>query len=182
MTVDRLLIHRRLIHHRDGTVRRLFPLVWTFFITLPLILISPPLSTAQTDSPVELHVEALAGGVTVTFPTGSEWSVGIDLSAGNHLGVDLLEGDEDVDIIGAGYPVVTWRPDPHWQLSLGPIGFGAVLGKDFAAFYPSARLGAGYFFGDIGVGTEFRLVRIAGGHGTGEYWLHWSPVRVSLRL
>lgn len=147
------------------------------------MLITAPESKAQEDvGVVEPHVEALAVGAMVTFPAGSEWSVGVDLSAGKHLGLDLPEVDDELDLVGAGYAVITWRPDSRWQASLGPIGLAGVVGNDFAAVYPSGRLGLGHFWGRLGVGTEFRLVRIAGSNGTGEYWLHWSPVRVSVRL
>ncbi len=148
-----------------------------------LLLLSASASKAQEDvGVVELHVEALAAGATVTLPAGGAWSVGVDLSAGNHLGLDLLEVDDELDLIGVGYAVVTFRPESRWQVSLAPIGFAGVVGNDFGAFYPSGRLGLGYFQGRFGVGTEFRLVRIAGGFGTGNYWVHWSPVRLSLRL
>ena len=152
-------------------------------LLIAVLLFSASESRVQDNAGLfELHGEAIAGGITLTLPAESTWSVGIDLSLGNHFGVNLLEVDDEVDLIGAGYGVVTWRPDNRVQVSLGPIGLATVLGNDFAAIYPSARLGLGYFPGKFGVGTELRLVRIAGGNGTGNYWLHWSPVRVSLRL
>src|SRR5690606_34347591 len=138
-------------------------------------------SKAQEDvGVVELHVEALAGGATVTLPAGSEWSVGLDLSGGTHLGLDLLEVDDELDLVAVLYPVVSWRPDPGLQVSISPIGLAGVIGNDFGAIYPSGRLGVGYFRGRYGVGTEFRVVRIAGSFGTGDYWLRWSPVRLSI--
>lgn len=148
-----------------------------------IMLLSAPESKAQEEvGIVELHVEALAGGATFTFPAGSEWSLGVDFSAGKHLGVDVLEVDDDIDLFGVGYAVVSWRPDPSWQVSLSPAGLAAVAGNDFTAVYPSGRLGIGHFWGQFGVGTEFRVVRIAGANGTGEYWMHWAPVRVSMRI
>lgn len=142
-----------------------------------------PSSTAQEDpGPIELHAEAFAGGATVTFPAASEFSAGIDLSIGKHLGYDLTDASHDVTIYGVSYAVLCWRPDPSLQVSLSPIGIAGVVGNDFGAFYPSARLGLGTFWGRFGVGTEMRLVRIASGHGSGVYWYHWSPVRVSFRL
>ena len=148
-----------------------------------MMFLSAPDSKGQEDvGVVELHAEALAGGATFTFPAGSEWSVGVDLSAGKHLGLDLLEVDDELDLLGVGYAVVSWRPDSRLQVSLSPIGFAGVFGNDFGALYPSARLGLGHFWGKFGVGTELRLVRIAGPDSTGDYWLHWAPVRVSLRL
>lgn len=147
------------------------------------ILLAAPASKAQEDvGIVELHAEALAAGATLTLPAGSEWSVGIEISGGNYLGLDLLQVDDELTLVGVGYPVLSWRPDARWQVSLGPIGFAAVIGNDFGAFYPSGRLGVGYFPGRLGIGTELRMVRIAGGFGTGEYWLHWSPVRLSFRI
>ncbi len=148
-----------------------------------LLLLSASASKAQEDvGLIELHVEALAGGVTVTLPAASEWSVGVDLSVGKHLGADLIEVDDELDLVGGGYAVVSWRPTSSLQVSLGPIGLAGVIGNDFGAIYPSARLGVGHFWERVGIGTEFRLVRIAGGFGTGNYWVHWSPVRLSLRL
>lgn len=148
-----------------------------------LLLFSASESFAQqTAGIVELHAEALAGGVSVTLPAESTWSVGVDISLGKHLGLDLLDVDDQLNLIGVGYPVVTFRPDARWQVSLAPIGFAGVVGNDFATFYPSGRLGIGHFWDRLGVGTEFRVVRIAGGFGTGTYWLHWSLVRVSFRL
>ena len=82
-----------------------------------IMLLSAPESKAQEEvGIVELHVEALAGGATFTFPAGSEWSLGVDFSAGKHLGVDVLEVDDDIDLFGVGYAVVSWRPDPSWQV------------------------------------------------------------------
>ena len=159
---------------------RTFTCLSLLFTTL---LLATPSSYAQEDyGPVELHAEALAGGATVAFPAASEFSFGIDLSIGKHIGPDLTDVGEDVDIYGVSYAVVCWRPDRNLQFSLSPIGIAGIIGNDFGAFYPSARLGVGYFLDRWGVGTEFRMVRIAGGHGTGKYWLHWSPLRVSLRL
>ena len=46
----------------------------------------------------------------------------------------------------------------------------------------SARLGVSRFRRRVGLGTELRVVRIAGGAGSGDYWVQWAPVRVSVQL
>ncbi len=131
---------------------------------------------------VELHAEAVAGGAAFTWVASSAWSFGMDVSAGKHIGVDVAEVSEDLETLLSGYVAVRWTPDTAWQVMLSPIGFAGVIGNDFGTVYPSARLGISRFFSRLGAGTELRVVRIAGGNGTGDYWIEWSPLRISIRL
>lgn len=151
-------------------------------LALSRLAISPHLSAQDIPYVVELHAEALAAGLTIALPAAGEWAFGIDLSAGKHLAFDLTDAGEDVDLYATGYATVRWRPNDNVQISISPIGVAAVVGNDFGTVYPSARLGGGWYWGRFGVGTEFRVIRIAGGFGSGDYWVQWSPVRVGFRL
>lgn len=131
---------------------------------------------------VELHAEAVAAGAAFTWIASSAWSFGVDVSVGKHIGVDVAEVSEDLETLVSGYVAVRWTPDTAWQVMLSPIGFAGAAGNDFGTVYPSARLGISHFFSRLGAGTELRVVRLAGGNGTGEYWIEWSPLRVSIRL
>ncbi|MGE3801473.1 MAG: hypothetical protein AB7H80_10660 [Candidatus Kapaibacterium sp.] len=157
------------------------------FVNFNLFLLVSVLATQVSVSQVqpgivELHAEALAVGGYFTFPPKSNWSVGLDLSVGKHLVVDLTDEGSGVTTYATGYLGATWRPNADWQVAFNPIGLALVVGNDFAAIYPSGRFGVSYFWERIGIGTELRLVRIASSFGTGDYWGQWSPVRVSLRL
>lgn len=131
---------------------------------------------------VELHAEALAVGGYFTLPPESSWSVGLDLSVGKHLVVDVTDEGSGVTTYATGYLGAGWRPNEHWQVALSPVGLALVVGNDFAAIYPSGRFGISYFWERIGVGSELRVVRIAGSFGSGDYWVQWAPVRISFRL
>ena len=76
---------------------------------------------------VEVHAEALPLGAAVTLPTGTAWSVGLDVSAGKHAVVDLTDEGHGIDTYATGYLVLRWTP-AAWQVALGPIGFAAVVG------------------------------------------------------
>lgn len=131
---------------------------------------------------VELHAEAVAAGAAITFPPRSAWAGGIELNLGDHATVQVSGEARGVGTWATGYLVARWTPDSGWQVSLSPIGIALVVGSDFGAIYPSARLGASRFWGRVGIGTELRVVRIASGHGRGDYWGQWTPVRLSVRL
>jgi hypothetical protein len=67
------------------------------------------------------------------------------------------------------------------ELILSPIGAALALGDDFSSVYPSAQFG-GQTGGQRWVlGTDLRVMRIAGPNGTGHYWIQWVPVRVGIR-
>ena len=155
-----------------------------FFIAFFIAAVSSANECLSQASPaaVELHAEALAVGAAFTVPLSSAWSVGIDVSVGKHLGVDVTDEGAGIDTYATGYVAVRWTPDANWQAVISPIGFAGIVGNDFGTVYPSARVGLSIFWSRLGVGSELRVVRIAGGNGSGDYWVQWSPVRLALRL
>ncbi len=116
------------------------------------------------------------------LPAGAAWSVGGDVSVGKHAVVDVTDAGAGIDTYATGYLVLRWTPDAAWQVVLNPIGFAVVVGNDFGTAYPSTRLGVSRFLGRWGIGTEVRVVRIAGGGGSGDYRIQWAPVRLAVRL
>ncbi len=131
---------------------------------------------------VEVHVEAVAVGAALVVPVGGAWSVGGDVSVGKHAVVNVTDAGAGIDTYATGYLGLRWTPDAAWQLALSPLGAAVVVGNDFGTAYPSARLGISRFWRRVGIGTEVRLVRIAGGGGSGDYWVQWVPVRVAVRF
>ena len=143
---------------------------------------APEGASQGTSASVEIHAEALAVGAELTLPVAAAWSVGGEVSVGKHLSVAVTDAGAGLDTYATGYLALRWTPDAAWQVVLSPIGFAVVVGNDFGTAYPSARLGMSRFLGHWGIGTEVRVVRIAGGGGSGDYWIQWAPVRLAVRL
>ncbi|HEY9518745.1 MAG TPA: GNAT family N-acetyltransferase [Gemmatimonadales bacterium] len=167
---------------REGAVRAL----------LLLALVCRPgatgLGAQATPAPAfpanELTVtaEPLAGGIQYVHGAGS-FRLGIGLTAGPVYGV-VLGGPEFGRLRewATAYPVLGLRVSPRFTVALSPIGAALLGGDDFGAVYPSAQAGAELALGAIRVGSWVRVVRIAGGDGTGSYRVVWSPVRLGYAM
>jgi hypothetical protein len=129
-----------------------------------------------------LHAEPLAAGARYSFAAGSRWRIGPSLTIGPFEGVTLRRGESgELKEWATTYATVSFAPHEQVELILSPIGAALALGDDFSSVYPSAQFG-----GQTGgrrwvLGTDLRVMRIAGPNGTGHYWIQWVPVRVGLR-
>jgi GNAT superfamily N-acetyltransferase len=131
---------------------------------------------------VTVTAEPLAGGVQYLRGTGVV-RLGAGLTAGPVYGV-VLGGPEFGRLRewATAYPVLGLRVSPGLTVAVSPIGAALLGGDDFGAVYPSAQAGAELAVGAIRVGSWLRVVRIAGGDGTGSYRAVWSPVRLGYAM
>lgn len=143
--------------------------------------------SAQTTLPsrrheLTVHAEPLAAGARYAFAAGTRWRIGPSLTVGPFEGVTLRRGQSgELKEWATTYATVSFAPDDRLDLILSPIGAVLALGDDFGSIYPSAQLGVQTGGRQWRLGTDLRLMRIAGPNGTGDYWLQWVPVRVGLR-
>ena len=141
-------------------------------------------ATASAARPNEVTVtaEPLAAGVQYLRSEGN-FRLGIGLTAGPVYGV-VLGGPEFGRLRewATGYPVLGLRVSPNLEVVISPIGAALLGGDDFGAVYPSAQGGVVLGRGSIRVGSWVRVVRIAGGNGTGAYRVVWTPVRLGYAI
>lgn len=163
---------------------RLIPCIPIAF--LAAILSSGPLvgQTLGADRPTGARVavlaEPLAAGLEVAW-AGSRVRAGAALIAGPQFGVDVANAP-DVRAWANAQLVLGFRPAPRFELFVSPIGAALVVGDDFGAVYPSAQAGAEFGAARMRFGSLFRIIRIAGGNGSGTYWTQWIPLRVSYSI
>lgn len=130
---------------------------------------------------VAILAEPLAAGLEVAW-AGTRVRAGVALMAGPQFGVDVADADADVRSWANAQLMLGYRPAHTFELYLSPIGAALVIGDDFAAVYPSAQAGVEFGAGRIRFGSLFRVIRIAGGNGTGTYWTQWIPLRVAYSI
>ena len=129
-----------------------------------------------------VHAEPLAAGARYSFAAGTRWRIGPSLTIGPFEGVTLRRGQSgELKEWATTYATVSFVPGDRLELILSPIGAALALGDDFGSVYPSAQLGAQTGGRRWLLGTDLRVMRIAGPNGTGDYWLQWVPVRIGLR-
>jgi hypothetical protein len=152
----------------------------TFLIVaLALGLHSVALAQDGRDRPDEIAVtvEPIAGGAQFLHSFGSRVQLGAVLTLGPVYGVWF--SDSDIRDWGAAYPVLAVRVSPAVRVLLSPIGGAISIGNDFGTVYPSAQGGLELTTGPVRVGSLVRVIRVAGGHGSGTYLARWIPVRAS---
>lgn len=137
---------------------------------------------ASRPSELTVTAEPVAAGIQYLRGSGS-FRVGIGLTAGPVYGV-VLGGPEFGRLRewATAYPVVELRVSPSLAVALSPIGAALLGGDDFGAVYPSAQGGVLMGLGSIRVGSWVRVVRIAGGDGTGSYRVVWTPIRLGYAM
>ncbi len=64
---------------------------------------------------------------------------------------------------------------------LSPIGAALPVGDDFSSVYPTAQLGAQVIADRWVIGSDLRVIRIAGPSGSGDLWVQWIPLRLGTR-
>ena len=167
---------------RAGTVRAL--------MLVSLVCLPGPAGLRAQESmvpvsrPNELTVtaEPLAAGIQYLRAAG-RFRLGIGLTAGPAYGVVLRRGDFGrLREWATAYPVLGLRVSPGLTVALSPIGAALLGGDDFGAVYPSAQGGAVVGSGPLRVGSWVRVVRIAGGSGTGIYRVVWTPIRLGYAM
>jgi GNAT superfamily N-acetyltransferase len=131
---------------------------------------------------VTVTAEPLAAGVQYLRASGS-FRLGIGLTAGPAYGVVLRRGEFGrLREWATAYPVLGFGVSQNLEVALSPIGAALLGGDDFGAVYPSAQAGVVLGLGAIRVGSWVRVVRIAGGNGTGIYRVVWTPIRLGYAL
>ena len=137
---------------------------------------------ASRPNEATVTAEPLAGGIQYSRGSGS-FRLGLGLTAGPVYGVVLRRGEFGrLREWATAYPVLGVRVAPNLELSLSPIGAALLGGDDFGAVYPSAQGGVVLGLGSIRVGSWIRVVRIAGGEGTGIYRVVWTPIRLGYAM
>ena len=138
---------------------------------------------APSANEVTLFAESFAGGVQYLRHLGGPWRLGVQVGAGPTEGVTVSEEPGDnARTWATGYPTVGFRSPGGVELLLSPIGVAVISGSDFATVYPSGQLQLGLASGRFRVGSVLRVVRIAGGYGSGTYWTQWVPLRLGIAL
>lgn len=128
-----------------------------------------------------LAVEPVALSIRYLHAPSQRWQVGATFSVGPFEGVTLHKGDSGkLREWATLYPVVALRPRPEFALLLSPIGAALAIGDDFSSVYPSAQAGLELAHGRLRVGSDLRVIRVAGGDGSGDYWTQWIPLRVGI--
>lgn len=148
-----------------------------------LTLSIPSPSAAQSLSPsrneIAIHIEPIAAGIRYAGAIGPRVSIGPSLTAGPFHGITL--GDDDgaeLREAGTAYLAIVLAPAERLRVVLQPIGAAVVTGDDFGAAYPSAQGGVEWRWGRFVAGTDLRVIRVAGPNGSGDYRLHWIPLRI----
>lgn len=149
---------------------------------LPIALLCATVPAAG-QRPVTVVVEPIAAGVEILGRVGATTRLGLTATAGPsetvNVGADLAR---DYRTVVNGYATIGVRLGAGVEALLSPIGVAVVTGDDFAAAYPSAQAALAVAAGRIRVGTALRVVRIAGGNGTGDDWWQWVPLRIGVPL
>lgn len=139
---------------------------------------------SRTARPNEMTVtaEPLAAGIQYLHAWGS-FRLGIGVTAGPAYGVVVRRGEFGrLREWATAYPVLGFRVSRNLEMALSPIGAALLGGDDFGAVYPSAQGGVVLGLDPIRVGSWVRVVRIAGGNGTGNYRVVWTPIRLGYAL
>jgi hypothetical protein len=138
---------------------------------------------AAAQRSVTLVAEPIAVGVEVLGRIGATTRVGLTATGGPSETVNLGEAlSRDYRTVVNGYVTIGLRVAPKVEALVSPIGVAVVTGDDFAAACPSAQAAFAVAAGRLRFGSGLRVVRIAGGNGTGDYWWQWIPVRIGIPL
>lgn len=134
-------------------------------------------------SELTVLAEPWAGGVQYLYHFGGAVRAGAVLTAGPFGGVTIARGTSGrLREWATAYPVLSLRTTSGFEVELSPIGAALAIGDDFGAIYPSGQALVGLARGRLQLGSIVRVIRIAGGHGTGIGWWQWIPVRIGFTL
>lgn len=154
-------------------------------LTLLAITIAAARAAAQdagSRNELILAVEPLAVSGRYAVAVAPAWRLGPSLSVGPFEGVTVRRGQSgELREWATAYATVSVAPAPAFEVVLHPIGAALALGDDFSSVYPTAQLGVQLGGRRWLVGSDLRVIRIAGASGSGHLWVQWIPVRVGVR-
>lgn len=126
-----------------------------------------------------VSAEPWAAGVQYLYQLGGPVRAGLAVTAGPFGGVTLARGTTgELREWATAYLAVGLRSTAGVEAILNPIGLAVVVGNDFGTVYPSAQGQLGIARRRLRLGSIVRVIRIAGGHGTGLYRWQWIPLRI----
>jgi hypothetical protein len=132
-----------------------------------------------------LHLEPVAIGVHYAVAAGKGWRVGPQLIVGPFHGISVRpQATREPMNWASAFVSVRYPVGARAVLALAPLGATLVVGGDFAAVYPSGQVGGDYRVGAgrVRIGSDLRVIRIAGPNDTGDYWMQWVPLRIGVVL
>lgn len=162
--------------------------MYTLLLMTPLAFAAPSLGAqALPDGTVRdevaLFAEPAAGGMQYLHYLGQGWRGGVTVTAGPTYGVRVSkELNSDIRNWGSAYATIGFRTRHGIEANVSPIGAAAIVGDDFGTVYPSAQAHLGLVRDRLRIGSVLRVIRIAGGNGSGTYWTQWVPLRIGVAL
>ena len=146
--------------------------------------ITPLALHAQAPRPaneITIHAEPIAAGIRYTRALGSRVAIGPALIVGPFHGATISkDGFGELREWATAYLGAVVALTPSFRVTLQPVGAALATGDDFGAVYPSAQGGVEVVAGKMRIGSDIRILRIAGGNGSGLYWTQWVPIRVGI--
>ena len=128
---------------------------------------------------ITVHAEPIAAGVRYARAIGTRTFVGPALTAGPFHGVAIDDAaGADLREVATLHLAFVVAPTERLRVVLQPVGVALATGNDFGAAYPSAQGGMEWRLGRFVAGTDLRVIRVAGPNGSGDYRIHWIPLRV----
>ena len=151
----------------------------TIFIALTATVTSSAQSPSTGRSEITVHAEPIAAGIRYTRAASAGVSIGPSLTAGPFHGI-AVDGDDGPELreVATLYLAIVMTPAERLRVVLQPIGAALATGNDFGAVYPSAQAGVEWRWGRFLAGTDLRVIRVAGPNGSGDYRVHWIPLRL----
>ena len=123
--------------------------------------------------------ESWAGGIQYLRLLGGPWRAGAALGAGPFGGVTLARGTSGpLREWATAYVAISVRSAMGAEVIVSPIGAALAVGDDFGAIYPTAQVQLGIARRRFRISSVVRVIRVAGGDGSGTYWSQWIPVRI----
>jgi len=131
-----------------------------------------------------VHAEPFAAGIDAGIGLSDFFTLGVDLTVGPTQTVDVqsLENQSGADLYSSANIMLRLNLSSLFQVMIEPLGASFVVGNDWSQMYPSAALGVQFSRHRIRLVSMIRVVRVAGGHGSGDYWVAWVPLRIGYRL
>lgn len=141
---------------------------------------------AWEDHRFVLEATALSISPQVYARIAKRVQVGAMVGLGPSLAVAVTERDyyETEDLLEPFYAgvAVACRFAGPVGVELCPLRAALIVGNDWGSVYPGAHLKVFAAWSGVRVSSQLKLVRIAGGDGTGYYVTTWVPLLVALNF
>jgi hypothetical protein len=141
---------------------------------------------AWEDESFVLEAAALSVSPQVYARIANRVQVGAMVGLGPSLAVAVTEHDyyETEDLLEPFYAGVALacRFAGPVGVELCPLRAALVVGNDWSSVYPGAHFKVFAAWSGVRVSSQLKLVRIAGGDGTGYYVTTWVPLLVALNF